>query len=100
MPHTWVEANGQKMNAISNILRQLLEIYMIFVFVNAILSWFVFGTRNITVRRIYWWTGKVVDPVLNPIRRMLEPVTRNFGIDISPFILLMFLHILVQMLGP
>ncbi len=87
------------MDSVARVLKQLLEIYMIVVFVNAILSWFVFGTRNIVIRRIYWSTGNFVDPVLNPIRRMIEPVTRNFGIDISPFILLMLLHVLVQMLG-
>lgn len=85
---------------VATALKQLLEIYIIVVFINVILSWFVFGPRsNFTVRRIYWFTSSFVDPVLNPIRRLIEPVTANFGIDISPFILIMLLHVMARMLG-
>lgn len=84
---------------VATALKQLLEIYIIVVFLNVILSWFVFGTRNFTVRRIYWFTSSFVDPVLNPIRRLIEPVTANFGIDLSPFILIMLLHVMARMLG-
>lgn len=35
---------------------------------------------------------------LKPIRNALGPVTRNFGIDISPFILIILLQILARML--
>ncbi len=79
-------------------ITQLLEIYIIVVFANAVLSWFVFGTQNSTVRQIYWFTGRLVDPALRPIRNVLEPVSRSFGIDISPFILIILLMILVRML--
>ena len=79
-------------------ISELLEIFTIVVLANAILSWFVFGTQNAVVRQIYWWTSRVVDPVLNPIRKPLEPVSRNFGIDISPFILIILLQILSRML--
>ncbi len=87
------------MDFVAEVFRQLLEIYIIVVFINVILSWFVFGTRNFTLRRVYWFTSNFVDPVLNPIRRLLEPVTANFGLDISPFILIMVLSVLVRMLG-
>ena len=79
-------------------IAQLLEIYTIVVIANAVLSWFVFGTQNSTVRQIYWFTGRLVDPALRPIRNVLEPASRNFGIDISPFILIILLQILVRML--
>ena len=87
------------MDIVTTALKQLPEIYIFVVFLNAILSWFVFGTRNFTVRRIYWFTSNFVDPVLNPIRRLIEPVTANFGFDISPFILIMLLHVMARMLG-
>ena len=80
------------------LLAQLLDIYTIVVFANAVLSWFVFGTQSSTVRQIYWYTGRLVDPALRPIRKVLEPMSRNFGIDISPFILIILLQILVQWL--
>ena len=83
---------------LAQFIAQLLEIYTLIVFANAVLSWFVFGTQNAVIRQIYWWTGRIVDPVLSPIRTLLEPVSRNFGIDISPFILIILLQILAQML--
>ncbi|MCG9133562.1 YggT family protein [Candidatus Poribacteria bacterium] len=80
------------------LIAQLLEIYTIVVFANAVLSWFVFGTQNSVIRQIYWFTGRLVDPALRPIRNLLEPVSRNFGIDISPFVLIILLQILTRML--
>ena len=79
-------------------ISELLEIYTIVVLANAILSWFVFGTQNAVVRQLYWWTGRLVDPVLNPIRNALGPVTRNFGIDISPFVLILLLQFLARVI--
>ena len=82
----------------ARLIAQLLEIYTILVFANAVLSWFVFGTQNSVIRQIYWFTGRLVDPALKPIRNVLEPVSRNFGIDISPFVLIILLQILTRML--
>ena len=48
--------------------------------------------KNSVVRQLYWWTSRVVDPVLNPIRNALGPMTRNLGIDISPFVLIILLQ--------
>ena len=79
-------------------ISQLLELYTIVVFANAVLSWFVFGTQNAVVRQLYWWTSRLVDPVLNPIRNALGPVTRNFGIDISPFVLILLLQFLAHLI--
>ena len=79
-------------------ISELLEIYTIVVFANAILSWFVAGTQNAIVRQLYWWTSRLVDPVLNPIRNVLGPVTRNFGIDISPFVLILLLQFLARVI--
>ena len=51
-----------------------------------------------TIRQIYWMTNRLVDPVLQPIRRVIGPMTHGFGIDISPIILLVLLQVLEQML--
>ena len=85
-------------NNLARFIAQLLEIYTLIVFANALLSWFVSGTQNSVIRQIYWFTGRIVDPVLSPIRNALAPVSRNFGIDISPFILIILLQILARML--
>ena len=83
---------------LTRFIAQLLDIYALVVFANALLSWFVYGTKNSSIRQIYWFTSRVVDPVLSPIRNALTPVSRNFGIDISPFILIILLQILARML--
>lgn len=80
------------------ILSRVIQLYIFVVLLNAILSWFVYGSRNMTVRKIYWVTSQFVDPALDPIRRILNPMTRSFGIDISPFILILFLQVLHEML--
>lgn len=81
-----------------SIIVQLLHIYTFIVLANALLSWFVYGTKNAVIRQIYWFTGRIVDPVLSRIRNALQPASRSFGIDISPFILLILLQILVGLL--
>jgi len=80
------------------LLSKAILLYMIIVFVNAILSWFVHSSRNMTLRQIYWITNQLVNPVLDPIRRVLYPMTRNFGIDISPIILILLLQVLERIL--
>ena len=79
-------------------IAQLLDIYAFVVLANALLSWFVFGTKNSGIRQVYWFTSRIVAPVLRPIRNALTPVSRNFGIDISPFIVIILLQILARML--
>ena len=86
------------MDMLARFISELLEIFTILVLANAILSWFVFGTQNSVVRQLYWWTSRVVDPVLGPIRNALGPMTRNLGIDISPFVLIILLQFLRRML--
>ncbi len=86
------------MDMLAWFISELLEIFIIVVLANAILSWFVSGTQNTVVRQLYWWTSRVVDPVLRPIRNALGPMTRNLGIDISPFVLILLLQFLRGML--
>ena len=86
------------MDMLAWFISELLEIFTILVLANAILSWFVFGTQNSVVRQLYWWTSRVVDPVLSPIRNALGPMTRSLGIDISPFVLIILLQFLRRML--
>ena len=86
------------MPTIAHLFSRAIDIYMLIVLVNVLLSWVVFGIQNTTVRQIYWITGQVVDPVLQPIRNILNPVSRNIGIDFSPIVLLFLLHVLNRML--
>lgn len=83
---------------LADVLSQALNIYMFIVFVNVILSWVVFSTQNEIIRQIYSFTGQLVDPILQPIRRVMQPMSRNIGIDFSPMVLLFLLYILSSLL--
>ena len=80
------------------IVSEVIRIYTLIVLANVILSWFVNSSRDMRIRKIYWATGQLVDPMLDPIRRLLSPMTRNFGIDISPIVLIVFLQIVVRLI--
>ena len=84
------------------ILLTVVRFYQVIVFVYVILSWFVYGTQNMVVRRIYWTMGQLVDPALAPIRQLLSLLVRGRaglgGIDISPLVLLVFLWLLETMI--
>ena len=77
------------------ILSKLIGIYTLIVVANVILSWFVhIGNPNMTIRRFYWTTGQLVDPVLDPIRQLLRPLMGNVPFDISPIVLILLLSVL------
>lgn len=86
------------MEVLIPLVTELIGIYSIIVFANVILSWIVNFSSNMMVRQLYWMSNRFVDPALDPIRRVLRPMTGGLGIDISPLILLIFLRILQSML--
>lgn len=87
------------MEILAFILSRLLDVYILIVFVNVILSWIAFSIQNSTIRRIYWMTGQFVDPVLQPLRNIMQPMSRNIGIDFSPMVLLFGLYIISELLN-
>ncbi len=80
------------------VLSRVLKVYIFIVFINVILSWIVLSTRNDTLQRVYSFTGQLVDPILQPLRNAMQPVSRNIGIDFSPMVLLFLLYFLQQLL--
>lgn len=86
------------MQFIIGIIQTLIRLYTLIVVGNAILSWIVPNTNNMTIRQIYWATGQLVNPALAPIRRVLYPWTRKIGIDFSPLVLIILLQILSSIL--
>ncbi len=88
------------MDAIANLLSRLIEIYVFIVIANAFLSWIVLASRNLTVHKIYTLTSQLVDPLLQPIRNIIRPITGNLGIDFSPVVLIFLLIILENLLLP
>ena len=78
------------MDFIALILDWLIRLLMLVVFVDVILTYFMDPYHP--VRRTL---DKIVNPMLNPIRRLLP---RNSAIDFSPMILLLILILLRQLL--
>lgn len=76
----------------------LIRIYVFVIIANVILSWVVFMSHNINVRKIYWMTNRLVEPAIAPFRRMLYPWTRQIGLDFSPFLLIIVLEIAIWFL--
>ncbi|MBR54727.1 hypothetical protein CMK19_13280 [Candidatus Poribacteria bacterium] len=79
---------------IAIVLHETIRLFEIVLLVNIILSWFVHSTPNMAVRNIYLWTSRIVDPLLDPIRRLLRPYMGGMPFDISPMVLYLFLNIL------
>ena len=79
---------------IAIVLHETIRLFEIVLFVNFILRWFVHSTPNMAVRNIYLWTSRIVDPLLDPIRRLLRPYMGGMPFDISPMVLYLFLNIL------
>lgn len=86
------------MPIIASLLYWLINIYVFIVIANVFLSWIVFASRNLTIHKIYTFTSQLVDPLLQPIRNIIRPLTGNLGIDFSPMILIFLLIILRRML--
>ena len=79
---------------ISIVLQQAFMLFDVVLLVYIISSWLVHSTSNMTVRNIYLWTSRIVDPLLAPIRRLLRPYMGGMPFDISPFVLMMLLNFL------
>lgn len=88
------------MDAIANLLSWLINIYVFIIIANVFLSWIVFTSRNLTIHKIYTLTSQLVDPLLQPIRNIIRPLTGNLGIDFSPMVLIFLLIILDNLLIP
>ncbi len=81
------------MNPIIALLVNIIDLYMLCVFV-----WFVLGLliyfkivnrTHPIVFRVEDFLNKIIDPILKPIRKYIPPIS---GIDITPIILILLLQ--------
>jgi YggT family protein len=83
---------------ILRIVVDLLQIYILVLVVRIILTWFPTDPWS-GMGRFERALGRVTDPVLAPVRRILPPLRVGAGaIDLSPIIVLVVLEILVSVL--
>ncbi|MGH9065884.1 MAG: YggT family protein [Acidimicrobiales bacterium] len=78
------------------IILDLIQAYIAVLFVYIVLSWFPGSTGSGGVARLRYALGRITEPVLSPIRRLL-PATRmgGVGIDWSPIIVFFVLEFVV-----
>ncbi len=83
---------------IRTIFWELDRAYTAVVFIYILLSWFPM-TPGGAVVRVRALLGRVVEPVLSPLRRVLPPVrVGGMGLDLSPIILFFVLLFVVPRL--
>jgi len=75
------------------IIYQVVNAYMIIIIVWAVLSWF--RTRGGTANNLYLFLDKIVSPYVDIFRKFMP---KTGGIDFSPFIAIMILHVIVRLI--
>ena len=72
--------------------RLALYAFYVFLFIRVIASWVRISPYHRTWGPILGLATRVTDPLLSPIRRVLNPYQRGAGIDFSPVIVYMLLE--------
>ncbi|HWD23959.1 MAG TPA: YggT family protein [Acidimicrobiales bacterium] len=83
---------------ILRIIADLLQLYLLCLFIRIILSWFPINPwgNGAKVARLF---EKITDPVLVPLRRVVPPLRIGGGaVDLSPLIVLVALEIVINTL--
>ena len=87
------------LGAIFWLVRTLIDLVIILMIVNAVLSWLIafdlVGRGNRFVGTIYEATNRLSRPLLAPIRSVVPPVG---GLDLSPMVLILGLLFLQRLL--
>lgn len=74
-----------------NIIYRVLDVFSILLFAYCILSWFVSPYS-----KIYRFLSRVMNPFLNPIRRLMDKIFRTQGmvrLDFSPIVLSLLIQL-------
>ena len=79
--------------SVAELVALLLNIYMVAIIVQVIISWVNPGTYNPVTGLLHSLTG----PLLRPIRQLLPPIS---GIDLSPLFALIGLQVLKMLILP
>jgi YggT family protein len=80
------------------VVLDVLQVYLYVVLARVILSWFPIGqsSRLYPLVRVL---GRLTDPVLVPVRRLLPPLrVGGMGVDFSPIVVVVALEVLISVL--
>lgn len=76
---------------IADLLSLMLNIYMVAILVQVVLSWVGQGAHNPLTSTLY----SLTDPVLRPVRRVIPPIG---GMDLSPLVVLLSIPLIKMLL--
>jgi YggT family protein len=78
------------------LIGDLIELYLVVLFVRIMFTWFPI-TPGTSAARVEQALGRVTDPLLSRVRRIVPPVRFGAGaLDLSPMIIFVVLLILLR----
>lgn len=80
------------MIVLANVIQGLLYLFIIVLFIRVIFSWISPYPNN----PVYRFTYQVTEPVLQPVRRVLPPMS---GIDLSPLIVTLVIYFVIGLVA-
>lgn len=91
------------MFAVFNLLNQVVFLINLALFVYVVLDvlihFDIVNRHNALVQRVHGTLGKLLEPLLSPIRKLLRKYLPQIPFDISPVILILLLNFLIDLLG-
>lgn len=78
---------------ISHVITLINWALIIWLILDVLINFDVINKHNQLIQRVYTTLGRLIEPLLRPIRRLLAKYLPNLGgIDISPIILILLLN--------
>jgi YggT family protein len=78
---------------ISSIISLINVVLIVWLVLDILINLDIVNRHNPLIRRVHDTLGRVIEPLLRPIRRLTQKYLPDFGgIDISPIILILLLH--------
>jgi YggT family protein len=81
-------------DSVKHLVFDLLSLLMILIFVEIIISNIIaFGAKLSPFHPVVKTVRGIVDPVVNPIRRLMPPPYKTYNLDFSPMIALILIQV-------
>ncbi len=91
------------MYAVFNLLNQIVFLInlalFIYVVLDVLIHFDIVNRHNALVQRVHGTLGKLLEPLLSPIRKLLRKYLPQIPFDISPVLLILLLNFLIDLLG-
>ncbi len=80
-----------------SVLRLIYQLLDFAILAYVLLSWFVRpGTK---LAEVYMFLARILEPVMGPIRRIMQPLTYRIRLDFSPWVTMILLSFVYRLLS-